>query len=411
MATLPTIPNVITRGEISTYKCFNQVAKNVLYPKSIGPPNPVNVALFTDILYWHYASFPPIYAVNAIGSILITGIGNNGDNIEVLVDDPQLGNISLGSYTKQSGDTTTTILAASVASALSGNSYGYSVSSSVANVNITARNGLGGTINGGGRLTVSAVITPEHKALVQLSPTPVSTGTVFTITVDDPDDGVITLAIYTQQAGDTTQAIFISNMVDAINTNIYGYTCAVFFTTSFRITARTGLGSTINGNIATIAWNSSTTFNDFGGGVNGVGLIPDTITQFSGGVTADVGDSTLRGVANYAVWLYGIFGIQAQAVSGGGGSVVPVVPGVNSPNRLDFFVSDTTPIATGQSQVFFNSGQTDFRGYILEFDRGNQPQGMVSDGSNTYFTWNRATGEMNIFGVAVEGEPMAIIPS
>jgi hypothetical protein len=58
MATLPTIPNVIVAGEISTYMSANETDKNVLFPTVSVPPNPVEIAMFTDILYWHYSSFP-----------------------------------------------------------------------------------------------------------------------------------------------------------------------------------------------------------------------------------------------------------------------------------------------------------------------------------------------------------------
>lgn len=121
-------------------------------------------------------------------------------------------------------------------------------------------------------------------------------------------------------------------------------------------------------------------------------------------------NDTLRGTCDYLLWLCGRYRLQATSLSGGG-SVVPIPPGATTPNRLDFIVSGVTPIITGQSQVFFNSGVTDFRGYNLQFDRGNQPQGMVNDGLNTYFSWNKITGEMNIFGAANAGEIFAIIPT
>lgn len=41
-------------------------------------------------------------------------------------------------------------------------------------------------------------------------------------------------------------------------------------------------------------------------------------------------DTTLRGTANYLIWLCGMFGMQAQSGSGGGSSVSPVSPTTNT---------------------------------------------------------------------------------
>ena len=95
--------------------------------------------------------------VAATGSITVTDIGNEGDSIQVLVDDPSLGSISLGTYIRQSSDTNNIILAASIANAIASNPYGYTATSSSNIVTITARSGLGASINGGMRLTVNIV--------------------------------------------------------------------------------------------------------------------------------------------------------------------------------------------------------------------------------------------------------------
>lgn len=93
--------------------------------------------------------------VAATGSITITDIGDDGDSIQVLVDDPSLGSISLGTYVRQSSDTNNIILAASIANAIASNPYGYTATSSSNVVTITARSGLGASINGGMRLSVN----------------------------------------------------------------------------------------------------------------------------------------------------------------------------------------------------------------------------------------------------------------
>lgn len=95
---------------------------------------------------------------NAIGTLTITDIGDDGDEIEVFVDDPLYGSISLGSYVKLSSDTTATILAASITAALNTNTYGYTVTSALGVITIAARSGLGDTLTF--RSNLSVVITP-----------------------------------------------------------------------------------------------------------------------------------------------------------------------------------------------------------------------------------------------------------
>ena len=115
-------------------------------------------------------------------------------------------------------------------------------------------------------------------------------------------------------------------------------------------------------------------------------------------------DPTLRGTANYAIWLYGIYGAQTIG-NQGGGSVIPIPP-ISTPQPLEFYVSDSTPIANGVSSVTF----LQFVGFNLQFNRGNQPQAMISDGTSTYFTWNKVTGKFVCIGAAVTGELFSIIP-
>lgn len=118
-------------------------------------------------------------------------------------------------------------------------------------------------------------------------------------------------------------------------------------------------------------------------------------------------DDTLRGTANYAIWLYGKYGLQAKSGTGGGGSVIPIPPSViSAPDRLDFYVTASTPIATGESSKTFAS----FIGFKLMFDRNNQPQSTANDGVSTYFSWDKDTGVFQCFGSANEGELFSLIP-
>lgn len=115
-------------------------------------------------------------------------------------------------------------------------------------------------------------------------------------------------------------------------------------------------------------------------------------------------DPTLRGVANYLIWICGIYGAQARAFSGGG-SVIPI-PSTSTPLSLNFYVDDTTPVKAGQSTVIF----LQFIGYNLLFNRGNQPQATVSDGFSTYYSWDKTTGTFQCFGAANTGELFSLIP-
>lgn len=102
----------------------------------------------------------------------------------------------------------------------------------------------------------------------------------------------------------------------------------------------------------------------------------------------DSTDDTLRGVANYLIWMCGSYGLQAQyIISGsGGGSVIPA--GVTRPLPLDFIVSSTSVFATG------STGGTipQFSGWNLDFDRNNIPQNTTDRGDgSSFYSWNRDT--------------------
>lgn len=118
----------------------------------------------------------------------------------------------------------------------------------------------------------------------------------------------------------------------------------------------------------------------------------------------DPTEPTLRQVANYLIWLCGIYGAQARAFSGGG-TVIPIQPSA-TPAALEFYVTDSTPVKTGESSVTF----LQFIGFKLLFNRGNQPQATVSDGFSSYYSWNSVTGLFQCFPAASANELFALIP-
>lgn len=132
---------------------------------------------------------------------------------------------------------------------------------------------------------------------------------------------------------------------------------------------------------------------------------------------ADPTDTTLRGTANYAYWLFGKFGLEAQELIslGGGGSVVPITPGGTMPNPYDFEVplvaNNGAPIAAGVSSITFDgtNNTQDLRGYNVEFIRGSIPQYTTNPGDgSTYYSWNRVTGLFTISVAAFLGERFRI---
>lgn len=129
-------------------------------------------------------------------------------------------------------------------------------------------------------------------------------------------------------------------------------------------------------------------------------------------------DATLRNIANYGYWMWGRFQLQAQnIISGpGGGSVAPTPSGGAAVNDLDFIVSASSIIATGELGVYFNgtNGNPDFRGMNVNFARGGTTQYTTNPGTGElFYGWNKVTGFFQLLGTsaeAAEGERFRIMP-
>jgi hypothetical protein len=118
--------------------------------------------------------------------------------------------------------------------------------------------------------------------------------------------------------------------------------------------------------------------------------------------------TSLRGVANYLVWLCGMYGQQAQAAiqGGGGGSVTPINPGAGMPNRIDFVVAADSFMPTGTTTFTMPLA---WQGYVMDFVRGNLSQSTVTTEAS-YFTYNRTTREFVCSPALAAGELISIIP-
>lgn len=124
----------------------------------------------------------------------------------------------------------------------------------------------------------------------------------------------------------------------------------------------------------------------------------------SGGQDAE----DLRGLADYAYWIYGKQGLQAQyliGISSGGGTVVPGTITV-SPTRIDFNVSASSFLPTGTTSYTFPSSWT---GFNMIFERGGVGQSTVTT-EPSYFTWDRTTRQFTCSPALFADELISIIP-
>jgi hypothetical protein len=133
-----------------------------------------------------------------------------------------------------------------------------------------------------------------------------------------------------------------------------------------------------------------------------IALVTDALNwQYEGNPT----DNTLRGVANYLLWLCGTFGSEAQyVISGtGGGSIVPINPAANP---IEFEVSPTSYIPNGDSTKVITS----YLGYNLIFVRGGITQSTINTGGS-YFSWIKTSGLFTCYPPAATGELFQLYPT
>lgn len=118
------------------------------------------------------------------------------------------------------------------------------------------------------------------------------------------------------------------------------------------------------------------------------------------GYEGDPTDDTLRGTANYLLWMCGKYGQQAQyIISGaGGGTVIPITGATPSP--IQFIVdASTSYMVDGQS----TKTVTTFIGFNLLFTRGGITQSTVTS-EPSFYNWDKAAGLFTITPSANTGE-------
>lgn len=99
-------------------------------------------------------------------------------------------------------------------------------------------------------------------------------------------------------------------------------------------------------------------------------------------------------IGQWVLALCGEYLFPAQVATGGGGSISPVVPG-GLPLPIEFEVTSSSYITSGSTSKVI----TDFIGFNLIFIRNHITQSTINQG-DTYHSWNRTTGTLNLFGPA-----------
>lgn len=238
---------------------------------------------------------PAIPEVRATARLRITNTAATNNNIGIYAN-----SILIGSYTIPTIGLTSTNIANNLAQSLISNVNEYSISyTGGTNIYLTAPVGNGTTaISLSGAMintaTTSTTVTASTKATAIVSGyTLPAAASITYIDLADPDYGGITLAAYTVANDDTTLSTYTTSIVDAINTNGYGYTAVVNSSSRFTITGRNGTGANMNG-INLYYSNPNTIVFSFSGGVTtGTGstttfhsIIPNSITGFTGGANS-----------------------------------------------------------------------------------------------------------------------------
>jgi hypothetical protein len=110
-------------------------------------------------------------------------------------------------------------------------------------------------------------------------------------------------------------------------------------------------------------------------------------------------------IGQWVLALCGVYLFEAQAATGGGGSISPVTPG-GLPEPIEFVVSASSEIPTGSSTLSI----PEYIGFNLIFVRNSITQSSLTS-QPTYFTWNRTTGQFTCSPVAFADELFQFYPT
>lgn len=116
-------------------------------------------------------------------------------------------------------------------------------------------------------------------------------------------------------------------------------------------------------------------------------------------------ETSLTETANYLYSLCRGYNLQAQQISGTGGTITPVNPS-QIPNPYIFEVSNTSLVPTGA----INATIPAFIGFNVLFVRNGIPQSTLNLNGDSYYSWNKNLGLLTINPAAIAGEIFQIYP-
>lgn len=116
-------------------------------------------------------------------------------------------------------------------------------------------------------------------------------------------------------------------------------------------------------------------------------------------------DSSLIETSNYLYALCRGYNLQAQQISGTGGTITPVNPS-QIPSPIMFEVSNTSIVSSGASSATISA----FVGFNILFVRNGIPQSTLNLNGDSYFSWNKNLGLLSISPAAIAGEIFQIYP-
>jgi len=119
----------------------------------------------------------------------------------------------------------------------------------------------------------------------------------------------------------------------------------------------------------------------------------------------DPADPSLTQTSNYLYSLCRGYNLQAQQISGTGGTITPVNP-TQIPNPYIFEVSASSIVPAGATSATL----TAFIGFNVLFVRNGIPQSTLNLNGDSYFSWNKNLGLFTINPAAVGGEIFQIYP-
>jgi hypothetical protein len=144
MSLIP-IDEIIDLGDVSTYLSLKYKDEGKIFGARLDGISPKSIAIVTDALRWWNESFPNIEGQIASCTITVDGQGTADDEVNFYIDDPIYGYVLLGNYIYESLQDIYQ-MAASIASNLNSNPYGYTASASDNVVTVY------GTLNNGAML-------------------------------------------------------------------------------------------------------------------------------------------------------------------------------------------------------------------------------------------------------------------